>query len=192
MTSCYLLRHCDITTDKMKAQRIFEKTYNKHIEKIFRFIFLKLDSKESAEDLTSETFSRYWRALCAKTKIDNHSAFLYRIAKNLIADYYRKKSKVQFASVQNENYDFIIDSHIDLAKRAIINSDIQEVKAKLCNVNENYQDIIIWHYLEEFSIKEIAGILGKSEATTRVLLHRAMQSLKIECSVSDAERHQEV
>ena len=175
------MRHYVAMSDiniQMRIQRIFEKTYNKHIEKIFRFIFLKLDSKESAEDLTSETFSRYWRALCQKTEIDNHSAFLYRIAKNLIADYYRKKSKVQFAST--ENYDFIIDPRIDLEKRAIINSDIQGVKAKLCNINTNYQDIIIWHYLEEFSIKEIAEILGKSEPTTRVLLHRALQSLKNE------------
>jgi len=59
-----------------------------------------------------------------------------------------------------------------------LNSDMIEVKKALSQLKDDYQNIIIWHYLDDFSAKEISQILGKSEGSIRVLIHRALKSLK--------------
>ena len=46
----------------------------------------------------------------------------------------------------------------------------------------DYQEIIIWRYLDDLSISEIAGILNKQEGAVRVMLHRALKDLKNELS----------
>ena len=158
-------------------KKTFEDTYNQYIDKIYRFIFLKVDSKEKAEDLCSETFSRYWQQLKQGLKIENPSAFLYRIARNLIIDNYREKARVQLVSVENSN---IIDPSLDLEEKAMLASDVNMVKASLANLKGDYQNIIIWRYLDELSISEIAEMLGKTEGTVSVMLHRALKTLKNE------------
>ena len=83
----------------------FSKIYNQHIEKIYRFIFLKVNSQERAEDLTSKTFLKGWEAFknsgnSSQNTIDNPRAFLYKIARNLVIDYYREKGRTQIISTE--------------------------------------------------------------------------------------------
>ncbi|PIU15604.1 RNA polymerase subunit sigma-70, partial [bacterium (Candidatus Gribaldobacteria) CG08_land_8_20_14_0_20_39_15] len=66
----------------------FSKIYDQYINKIYRFIFLKVNSQEIAQDLTSETFLRGWESFKEKNEeIENIQAFLYRIARNLVTDH---------------------------------------------------------------------------------------------------------
>lgn len=159
----------------------FSRIYDQYIEKIYRFIFLKVSSQEIAEDLTSETFLRGWESFKNGNKIENPQAFLYQIARNLITDYYREKSKFQTVSVETT---FINDPRINLEEKAILNSDLDQIRQILSNLKEDYQNIIIWYYLEDISIPEIARLLNKSEPATRVLLHRALQALKEKINLS--------
>jgi len=69
-------------------RREFSKIYDQCIDKIYRFIFLKVNSKEIAQDLCSETFLKGWETYKKNTKIENPSAFLYRIASILVIDYF--------------------------------------------------------------------------------------------------------
>lgn len=166
-------------------RKIFSKIYDKYIDKIYRFIFLKVSSPEIAEDLCSETFLRGWRAFKRQetsdkgqgTKIENPPAFLYQIARNLVIDHYREKGKAQFVSAEHAR---IIDPRINLEKSAYLNSDFEQIRTALVKIKGDYQDVIIYRYLDDLSMPEIAKILDKSEATVRVMLHRALKSLKNE------------
>ncbi len=156
----------------------FSKIYDKYIEKIYRFIFLKVSSEEIAQDLCSETFLRGWEAYKETQKeINNIQAFLYRIARNLITDHYREKGRTEVVSAENIP---IIDPSPALEEKIALNSDLEQVKAALTNLKDEYQDVIIWHYLDDLPIQEVAKMLGKSEETTRVTLHRALKALKNE------------
>ena len=53
----------------------------------------------------------------------------------------------------------------------------------LNNLKEDYQDVIIYRYLDELSVPEIAKIVQKSEDAVRVSLHRALKSLKNELNL---------
>ena len=163
----------------------FAGIYDKYIEKIYRFIFLKVNSQEIAEDLCSDTFLRGWKAykkaqnpeLKAQKEIENIQAFLYKIARNLVIDHYREKGKAQIISA---DYIQIADPRTNLEEKAILSSDINTIRLALVNLKENHQNVIIWRYLDGFSIADIAGMLGKSEGAIRVMLHRALNALKNE------------
>lgn len=157
------------------ASKIFERIYDQYIEKIYRFIYLKVSSREQAEDLTSEVFSRYWKQLKQGEKIKNPQAFLYRISHNLLVDYYREKSQTKLVPIQACQ---VADPAADLEEKAVLGSDIGEVRLALANLSPDYQNVIIWRYLEELSVPEIAKISGKSAGAVRVMLHRGLQILK--------------
>jgi len=173
--------------DNLKKR--FSQIFDKNIDKIYRFIFLKVSSPEIAEDLTSETFLKAWEAFqktqnpisSTQKEIKNPSAFLYKIARNLITDHYREKGKVQIISA---DYVRMFDPRTNLEEKAALTSDIDTIRLALSNLKEDYQDVIIWYYLNQFSISEIAQTLGKSEGAVRVMLHRALGALKNELNQS--------
>jgi len=155
----------------------FSKIYDNCINKIYRFIFLKVNSEAITQDLCSETFLRGWEAFKGNQKIENPQAFLYRIARNLVIDYYREKGRTQVVSTE---YTPIIDPNPGLEERVALNSDLEQIKGALVNLKEDYQNVIIWRYLDDLSIPEVAKLMEKSEQTTRVTLHRALKALKNE------------
>jgi len=158
-------------------RKIFSQIYDRYINKIYRFIFLKVNSQEIAQDLTSETFLRGWESFKSGNKIENPQAFLYKIARNLVTDHYREKGKARIISAE---YVKITDPRTNLEEKALLNSDLDNVKAALTNLKEDYQNVIIWRYLDDLPIPEIAKIMDKSEEATRVQLHRALKALKNE------------
>ena len=154
----------------------FSKIYDKYIDKIYRFVFLKVSSKEIAEDLTSEVFLKTWRFFKEKgQEIENIQAFLYRTARNLVTDHYRQKGRIRIVSINNP---LIIDPRQDLERDSEINSDIDVIRMVMSDLKDDYQNVLIMHYLDDLSIDEISELLGRSNGATRVLIHRALKSLK--------------
>jgi len=162
--------------DNLKKK--FSAIYDDYVDKIYRFIFIKVNSQEIAEDLTSETFLRCWEAFKKnRNGIENLNAFLYRIASNLVIDHYREKGRTQVVSADCLP---IVDPTSDPSKKSLFKSDLETVRAGMANLKENYQEVLIWHYLDDLPISEIAKMLNKSEGAVRILLHRALKSLKKE------------
>ncbi|OGZ24201.1 MAG: hypothetical protein A2896_00450 [Candidatus Nealsonbacteria bacterium RIFCSPLOWO2_01_FULL_43_32] len=159
------------------SRKTYSDIYDKYIDKIFRFIFLKVKSPEIAEDLCSEVFLRGWQSFKGGNKIDNIQAFLYQIARNLLVDHYREAGKNQVISME---YAPTLASSQDLEEKAWLQSDLGQVKAALAKINDDYREVIIWYYLDELKVPEIAKILNKPEGTCRVLIHRALKALKDE------------
>jgi RNA polymerase sigma-70 factor, ECF subfamily len=162
------------------SRKIYSEVYDKYVKKIYRFVLLKVNSAEIAEDLTSEVFMRGWQAYKGQgpDKIENLQAFLYQIARNLLADHYRHEVKAQLVSVDLAPP--LPDEKQDLEAISFIQSDMERVKAALVNINDDYREVIVWYYLDELKVPEIAKILDKSEPTVRVLIHRALNALKSE------------
>ena len=159
-------------------QEKFGRIYDDCIEQIYRFVFLRVDVKETAQDLTSETFARFWQVFNQKgEEIKNPRAFLYRTAKNLVVDHYRAKGKAQIVSADLVG-DQLADGKIDFEREAMVASDMEMVRRAMSHLNDDYQNAIVWRYLDDLSIKEVSHLLDRSEEATRVLLHRALKELK--------------
>lgn len=153
----------------------FSRIYDEYIEKIYRFVYLKVNSQEAAEDITSKVFLKGWEAYSAK-EVKNPGAFLYQVARNAVVDHYRAKGRTNVVSV-----DFspeIVDDGTSAYDKAVLSADIGSVRDSLSRLKKEHQDIIIWHYLEDMPISEIAKLIDKPEGTVRVMLHRGLKDLR--------------
>jgi len=158
-------------------RKAFSKIYDQYINKIYRFVFLKVNSQEVAQDLTSETFLRTWEKFSQDkgNPIKNPQAFLYRTARNLVIDHYREKGKAQVVSAELNP---IVDPRQNLEEEAMLTSNVNTIRIALTDLKEDYQNVIIWHYLDDLPIWEVAKMLDRTEGATRVLLHRALNALR--------------
>ena len=166
----------------LSNQATFTSLYDQYINKIFRFVYLKVDTKETAQDICSDVFTRAWKSIDEGRTIDNPQAYLYKIARNSVVDHYRNKGKTQNAPSQMLEQVIDPDPDLDLERKAILCSEMDTVRKALKNVNQDYQDIVIWHYLDDLTMPEIAEITGKSQGACRVALHRGLKSLRKELS----------
>ena len=165
-------------------QKQFSKIYDKYIDKIYRFVFVKVNSQETAEDITSKVFMKGWEAFKKSQNptpntqhpIENPQAFLYQIARNAVIDHYRERGRTQVVSADYGPQ--LTDPRTDLEGKAILNADLAVVKTALKDLSDDHQNVIIWHYLDDLPIKDVAKLLDRSEEATRVLLHRALNSLR--------------
>lgn len=156
-------------------RRKFEKIYNKHIDKIYRFIFLKVGTQEVAEDLCGQVFAKGWRKFKSGAGIQNIAAYLYQIARAEIADYYRKEAKYKIVSAEVVQ---VVDPAASPEEIQRVQSDFEIVRASLNKINEDYQNALILRYIDGLSIKKIAEIMEKKEGAVRVMLHRALKELR--------------
>jgi RNA polymerase sigma-70 factor, ECF subfamily len=168
-----------------KKRKEFEKIYEENVDQIFRFAYLKVSSRDEAEDITSNVFARFWEKIKKQERhedaqIKNPKAFLYTITRNLVIDYYRTKQEKETVDIEKV---VKVDEKVEIHEKAVLLSDIEEVKDALERINENYKDIVIWYYLNELTIPEIAELLEKPEANVRVLIHRAVEALKKELKI---------
>jgi len=92
-----------------------------------------------------------------------------------VVNYYRAKSKFRTVSVESVE---IIDPQPDIEEKNQLESDIERVRKAISCLNDDYQNVIIWRYLDNLPIKEIAGIMEKPEGTVRVMLHRALKDVR--------------
>ena len=157
----------------------FGELYDFYAPRVYRFVRLKVDSQETAQDVASETFLRIWKYLQEQKKIrERFQALLYKIARNLVIDFYRSRSVREILIEDNlEEFSDVEDGNAS-DKLVLRQEEMKGVKKALVQIHPNYQDVIIWYYLDDLSVSEIAEILDKNEGTVRVLVHRAVKSLR--------------
>ncbi len=160
-----------------RIRRSFNKIYDNYVEKIYRFVYLKVSSNDIAEDLTSETFLKFWEKTNNNERVDNPQAFLYQVARNLVVDHYREKGRTQIVSADNVS---ITDPKEGPREKSFVNSELQEAEKAMSNLKEEYKDVLIWYYLDEMTVPEISDITNKSEGAVRVQVHRALNALRKE------------
>lgn len=159
-----------------RAQQ-FEVVYRENIDRIYRFVYLKVSSEELAQDLTSKVFLKGWEAFqVAVNPIENPRAFLYQVARNMVIDYYRTKGNSK--TVPMDVVPQLADEGAGPHEQAVLAADVRLVKEGIGKLKQEYQDVIIWHYLEDLPIKEVAKLAGKPEGTVRVMIHRGLKDLR--------------
>ncbi|MDQ5883039.1 MAG: hypothetical protein QG648_394 [Patescibacteria group bacterium] len=158
------------------TEQEFTALYQKNLDKVFRFIYFKVDSPETAQDLTSQVFLKFWQN---NQPVKNPQAFLFQTARNQVIDFYRQKDKtpVSLEELQEQGQEIPQPS---FAVQIELSFELENLKKALRRIKNEYSEVIIWYYLDDLSVKEIAEILNKRENNVRVLLHRALETLKKE------------
>lgn len=152
----------------------FGMLYEQYAEVIFRYVYSHLENRLDAEDLTEEIFLRAWRAL---PKYDERglpfSAFLFRIARNSLIDYYRQHKIVQSID------DIEMQSH-EAGPEEVVDSSIEshDLRETISELREDYRNVLIFRFLSGLSPEETAQVMQRSVGAVRVLQHRALSALK--------------
>jgi RNA polymerase sigma-70 factor (ECF subfamily) len=166
--------------DKFLLFRVFRfrdtaaygELYNFYVSRIRRFIAFRVSVGEDAEELAAEVFLRGWE-YATSSLVNNPAALFYRIARNVIADHYRKR-KIEVGVEEAQN---VPDGH-DLVEDLSNDQDQKKLISLIREMKDEYKDVLIMRYLDELSISEIAQSLEKTTGSVRVLLHRAKKALK--------------
>lgn len=165
-----------------KDSEAFGQLYDLYIEKIYRFVYFKIGSKEESEDITSEVFLKVWNYLISndRKEISSFSGLVYKVARNCLIDFYRLKSYKQ-ELVYNFETVIELEEHGEESKeilRVEINQEMEGLLKNIRRLKQDYQEVLLLRYIEELSIREMAEILGMSGVGVRVTLHRATKKLK--------------
>ena len=161
----------------------FEEFYGLYVKKIYRFIYYKVNAKQTAEDLTSETFCRAWQSVVRGSEIKNLKAFIYQIAHNLVVDFYAQQQKAPLEL--NEELKEILPAQNELGKMMTIEADVEQVKKAISQLPDISREVLIMRFLDELSISEISQALGKSKNNVYVLIYRALKAVKEELKSND-------
>lgn len=163
----------------------FGLLYDEYLPKIYRFVLLKTGHREEAEDLTHQVFLQAWKSLNSYNDQGYpFSSWLYRIARNLTVDYYRRfKLNVSFEEAEI----FGAESQRDLAADFDLSRESVKLTSAIQKLKDNEQAVIIMRFVDELSIKETAAAIDKSEGAVKLIQHRAIQKLK---KLMDVEKAQ--
>ncbi len=165
-----------MTKEARKKRKLFSRFYDSHIERVYRFIYFKVGSKEVSEDITAEAFIRLWEQMKSPTEIRSPQAYVYQVARNLVIDHYRTQEPVKIRPDKLA----LESERPDPEKKVILDEEAEQLRLVLSKIKNSYQNVLILYYLDEMPISEIAQIEGKSENAVRVTIHRALNALKQE------------
>lgn len=155
-------------------RRAFAALYDRHLDAVYRYAFYRLRADDEASDVTSMVFHRALVAMPRYQPRRPFLAFLYTIARNVIADQLRRaRPTASFEDAIAHASD--APGPDEVAGRL---DDARRLRAAIARLTPLQQDVIIFRFLEDRSTKEIAGLIGKRESTIRGIQMRALAALR--------------
>jgi RNA polymerase sigma-70 factor (ECF subfamily) len=155
----------------------FGELYERYIDRIFNYVYYRTGNMHDAEDLTARVFQR------AMNHIHNYtdrgvpfSAWLYRIAHNLVANWHRDRSRRQEIPIDDIP---VLPVKGDPPETKLVRTEEQDALLSLIrNLPPERQHLLILKFVENLSNAEIGQIMGRSEGAIKSLYHRTLLALR--------------
>lgn len=162
----------------------FTLLYERYVTRIYNYIYYRTGNPFEAEDLTSRVFHR---ALNHISRYDNRgvpfSAWLYRIAHNLVANWHRDNSRRK--EVPLDDYAQHAQ-HSPMPETNVVNSqEMEEMLQAIRRLSPDRQQLLILKFVEGMANAEVAVIMMRSEGAIKSLYHRTLMALRDELANSD-------
>ena len=151
--------------------------YDQHHEALFRYVWARVGERQTAEDLTSDTFLRMLAALPRYRPAQApFRAWLYRIAHNVVIDHYRQaahRKTVPLADVEQH-----AAPHADPAAHIDETLTLERLHRALPQLDGAQGEVVALRFLSGLSLQETAAVLGKTEMAVKALQHRGLLALR--------------
>jgi RNA polymerase sigma-70 factor (ECF subfamily) len=158
-------------------QEAFGKLYERYVNRIYSYIFYRTGNHHDAEDLTARVF---FRAIRNITNYQERglpfSAWLYRIAHNLVANWHRDRSRRPEIVLDESLSLYPSTEHPELMILKSEESD--RLLTLLRNQPQDRQQLLILKFVDHMSNAEIGLIMGKTEGAIKSLYHRTLITLR--------------
>ncbi len=149
--------------------------YRRYADSIYRYMYVRLDEVKEAEDLTADVFFRSYQALGTYREMGlPFSSFLYQIAKNVLVDHARrKKTGIGFPGPEPAP-----ETPQPAGQHAFRDDHIRNLRRAMEEIPLNYREVIILRIILAMPTSTVANWLNMTEDATRVVLHRALATLR--------------
>jgi len=155
----------------------YGELYDMYIERIYRFLYIKVGRREDAEDLAQTVFLKALENMPRYKDMGYpFSSWLYRIASNAVIDYYRTSRPVVDLEDIDEAKLGVISKELEVDVQTAL--DITRVKKALSLIKEEYQDVIVLRFIEDMSVKDVAAFIDKTEGAVKLITHRGLAALR--------------
>ncbi len=149
--------------------------YERHVDGIYRFACARLGNAAAAEDVTAEVFLKALRGISGYRDTGRpFSCWLYRIAANAVADYFRHEP------VSAELSEELHDTATQVEAAAVRHLEVQDVWQLVERLPPQQRVAMTLRFRDDLSAREAAAVMGKSEAAVKLLIYRAVGRLRLE------------
>lgn len=153
----------------------FEQVYGQHVVGIYRFVYARVGNRPDAEDLTAQVFVRAVEQLDTAREPGQIAAWLYRVAQNAIADYWRAFYRLPVVGVDHVAPGW--EPADDASQRAAPPDERASVRvqALLGGLPDRYRRVLELRFLQRMSVAETAQAMGITSGNAKVLQYRALR-----------------
>ena len=164
----------DLTEEELKD---FAKVYKRYYPMIFKFILKMVEDEDVAEELTQETFVKYYeRPELYKDMNYTLKSFLFVCAKTRTITYIRQNNRRR-EIIKERGFEIMGEDTVlhDFDKNLNAEDEKNALYEAMGKLDEKYKNAIYEIYFNRRSYKEAAEILGVSESNMKILVHRAKE-----------------
>lgn len=155
----------------------FGVLYEHHVGRIYNYIYYRTGNQHDAEDLTARVFFRAMRSI--RSYQDRGlpiSAWLYRIAHNLVANWHRDRSRRPEIPLDDG---LRLPQHVEHPEAALLqNEERDRLLTVIHELSPDRQQLLFLKFVEHLSNAEIGQIMGRTEGAVKSLYHRTLISLR--------------
>jgi RNA polymerase sigma-70 factor, ECF subfamily len=160
--------------------------YERYVGRIYNYIYYRTGNTHDAEDLTERVFFRAYRHISA---YDNRglplSAWLYRIAHNLVANWHRDNSRRREIPLEDA---ILSTAHGEHPEHSLMDSEERERLLKaIRRLPPERQQLILLKFVEHLSNAEIGEVMGRTEGAVKSLYHRTLLTIRDELGAALTE-----
>ena len=157
----------------------FSILYERYVKRIYNYIFYRTGNPPDAEDLTERVFHRAFGHIQSYTNRGvPFSAWLYRIAHNLVANWHRDHARRQDLALEDV---ILVGAAFEMPEWvAETNEQRRWLLAAIRHLPEERQELLILKFVEQLSNAEVGQIMGRTEGAIKSLYHRTLLALRDE------------
>lgn len=170
-----------------KQEAAYLEAFTAYSDVLFRHAFFRISNRDRAYDLVQDAFLKTWDYMQGGGEVHDFKSFLYRILNNLIIDEYRKKKSSSLDEIL-ENDTGAMEQRLSEGSVREAEDEIDEreaiekIHARIPELSDTYREVITMRYVDGFTPKEIASMIGISENVVSVRIHRGTHKLRELCS----------
>ena len=166
----------------------FGALYDRYVGRIYNYIYYRTGNQHDAEDLTARVFYRALRRIGSyQDRGLPISAWLYRIAHNLVANWYRDTSRRKEVML-DDGYNVIAQNNPNPENELEITEEHEALVQIIRQLPPERQQLLVLKFVERLPNAEIGRIMGRTEGAIKSLYHRTLGTLRDEYGV-DATNH---
>ncbi|WP_298816149.1 ECF subfamily RNA polymerase sigma factor, BldN family [Chloroflexus sp.] len=163
-----LSRACALETDALAA------IHDAYYQPLYRYISFRVSDHHTCEDLVSEVFSRFLKAIAQRTAPrSNLRGWLFKVAANVVSDHYRRAYRAPSARL-DERMVSQEPEPAEVAEQIAVN---EELRRAISHLTDEQQQVLALRFGQNLPVQEVARILGKTEGAVKQLQLRAIAAL---------------